>query len=76
MHLYEIESLAWDLSPGKSYGVKYDDNADVLFDIHQVIRHHLWKMKPEPKLHYENSASVRLFGSQPEIVIKTLKKGE
>lgn len=75
--LYEIESLVWDLGPGGTHGVKYDDSADILFDIHQVIRHHLWKLKPEPKPHCVNSASpATLFGSQPAVIIKTLSKDE
>lgn len=49
--LREVKSLAWNLGPGSNKGVKYDDGADILFDIHQVIRHHLWKIKPEPKYH-------------------------
>lgn len=75
--LYEVKSLVWDLSPGTNKGVKYDDGADILFDIHQVIRHHLWKIKPEPKHHYTNDAAeATIFGSQPAITIKTLARNE
>ena len=77
MLLCEIKSLVWDLGPRTTYGVGYDDNSDILFDIHQVIRHHLWKIQPEPKYHCVNSASpALLFGSQPAVVVNTLAKNE
>lgn len=77
MLLCEVKSLVWDLGPGTNKGVKYDDGADILFDIHQVIRHHLWKIKPEPKYHYTNDAAdATIFGSQPAITIKTLSRNE
>jgi len=77
MRLYEIKSLVWDLGPGTSHGVKYDDAADILYDIHQVIRHHLWKLKPQPKCDYTNDAfPATLFGSQPAVSIKTLERDE
>lgn len=77
MLLYEIKALVWDLGPGCNQGVKYDDEADILFDIHQSIRHHLWKMKPEPKCDYTNDAfPATIFGSQPEVIIQTVTKDE
>lgn len=73
--LYEIKSLVWDLGPGTNQGVKYDDAADVLYDIHQVIRHYLWQLKPEPKEHIGNHASRAMkFGSQPLVNIEPLNK--
>lgn len=77
MLLHEVKSLVWDLGPRSNKGVRYDGGADILFDIHQVIRHHLWKIKPEPKHHYTNDAAeATIFGSQPAITIKTLAGNE
>ncbi len=71
--LYEIKSLVWNLGPGSNMGIHYDDNSDILFDIHQVIRHFLWKLRPEPKESCCLSASpARQWGSEPLVNIKTL----
>jgi hypothetical protein len=73
MKLYEIKSLVWDLGPGTNMGIHYDDKSDVLFDIHQVIRHFLWKIRPEPKTSCCLSASpAHQWGSEPLVIIKTL----
>ncbi len=73
MKLYEIKSLVWNLGPGSNMGIHYDGNSDILFDIHQVIRHFLWKLRPEPKESCCLSASpAHQWGKEPLITIKTL----
>lgn len=75
--LYEIKALVWDLGPGTNQGIRYDDNADILYDIHQVIRHHLWKLRPQPKSDITNDAfPAVIFGKEPAISIKTLDRNE
>ncbi|ROS79938.1 hypothetical protein EEL34_15255, partial [Muribaculaceae bacterium Isolate-039 (Harlan)] len=71
------KSVVCAVGPGTNNGVKYEDGADILFDIHHVMRHHLWKIKPEPKYHYTNDAAeATIFGSQPAITIKNLTRDE
>lgn len=75
--LYEIKSLVWDLGPGTNQGVKYDDKADVLYDMHQVIRHYLWRLQPEPKSHIGNCAARAMkFGSQPLVNVEPVTNVE
>lgn len=38
----QIKKRFWGLDSNALYGIHYDDVADVLFDIHQVLRHQLW----------------------------------
>lgn len=69
--LREIKILVWNMGAGASYGVGYDEKADILYDIHQVIRHYLWKLKPEPRPHTIVSSSPAIqFGKEPLVVIK------
>ena len=73
MKLYEVKSLVWDLGPGSNKGIHYDDKSDILFDIHQVIRHFLWQLRPEPKPTCCNCASsAHQWGSDPLITVKIL----
>lgn len=44
-HLAAIKKLCWD----KDYGIYYDNNADILWEMHEVIRHQLWLDMPEDK---------------------------
>ena len=44
----EIKQKFWGLPINAMHGIHYDDTADILFDIHQVIRHKLWQDDPDP----------------------------
>ena len=62
----EIKRKFWGLPANTFNGIHYDDTADILFDIHQVIRHELWKNRPEPKSHITNDAFIATrFGDEP-----------
>lgn len=62
----EIKHKFWGLGYCSLKGIHYDDSADILFDIHQVIRHGLWKDKPEPKSHITvDSDPAHQYGSEP-----------
>lgn len=67
----EIKRRFWGLERNALYGVHYDDTADILFDIHQVIRHQLWLDTPEEmKSHITVDASEAMsFGSEPLAMI-------
>lgn len=42
-----IKKRFWGLESNAFYGIHYDDTADILFDLHQVIRHQLWLDRPD-----------------------------
>lgn len=44
----EIKQKFWGLPANAMHGIHYDDTADILWDIHQVIRHKLWQDVPDP----------------------------
>ena len=43
----QIKALFWGMEPNAHYGIYYDKTADLLFEMHQVIRHQLWLDTPE-----------------------------
>ena len=49
------------------YGVGYDEDADVLYDLHQVIRHQLWLDRPDDKksIATVDASEAMRFGSEP-----------
>ena len=62
----EIKYKFWGLPSNAFNGIHYDDTANILFDIHQCLRHALWKDLPEPKSHITVDASPAMrFGSEP-----------
>ena len=63
----EIKRRYWGLERNAMYGVHYDDTADILFDLHQVLRHQLWLDRPEDKKsHITVDASEAMqFGTEP-----------
>lgn len=62
----------WGLGIQSLYGVYYDETADILFDLHQVIRHQLWLDRPEgKKSNFTVDASEAMrFGEEPLAVIE------
>lgn len=42
-----IRDRFWFCKPGSLYGLGYDETADMLYDIHQVLRHQLYLDLPE-----------------------------
>lgn len=69
----EIKKRFWGLEWNANYGIHYDDTADILYDMHQVIRHALWKSRPEPKSHWTNDAiPPTQVGSEKLIKIKEI----
>lgn len=68
--LREVKILVWNMGAGASYGVNYDAKADILFDIHQVIRHQLWKMRPEPRPQMSVCSTQGFpFGDEPFVTV-------
>lgn len=56
-----IKKRYWGLDSNAMYGIHYDDTADLLFDIHQVIRHQLWLDRPEDQKSHVTVDSDRPF---------------
>lgn len=48
-YLSMLHSLCWHSADNELDGVHYDENADSLFDMHQVFRHALWEDTPDDK---------------------------
>lgn len=71
-----IKKRFWNLEPRAMYGIHYDDTADILFSIHQVLRHQLWLDKPEDKKSHitVDSDEAMQIGSEPLAIIERIKK--
>ena len=70
----EIKLRFWGMPGNATYGVKYDDTADILFDMHQVIRHQLWLDDDEKtgRNGIVDAAPAHQFGSEPLIKIRKI----
>lgn len=66
----EIKRKFWGLPANTLNGVHYDDTADILFDIHQVIRHQLWKDDPNRRSGTVDAYAGTQFGDEPLIKIE------
>ena len=63
----QIKKRFWGLAARTMNGIHYDDSADILFSVHQVVRHQLWLDRPEDE---RSTATVDAFeamryGSEP-----------
>ena len=39
---HRIKKRFWGCEPNQMHGIKYDSTSDILYDMHQVMRHQLW----------------------------------
>lgn len=71
----QLKKRFWGCEANAMYGVNYDDTADILFDINQVLRHQLWLDRPdEQKSHFTvDSDEAMRYGSEPLVKIKKIK---
>ena len=69
----EIKRKYWDRAWNHENGIHYMDDADILFDIHSVIRHQLWKDNPDPNKGKwtVDAFPAHQFGSEPLIKIES-----
>lgn len=67
-----IKKRFWGMESNAFYGIHYDDTADILYDIHQVIRHQLWLDRPDSeKSHITVDASEAMnVGDEPLAIIE------
>ena len=69
-----IKKRFWGLESNALYGIHYDLTADMLYDIHQVLRHQLWLDRPDEDkstVTVDASEAMRV-GEEPLINIKRL----
>lgn len=67
-----IKERFWGLESNALYGINYDTTADILWDIHQVLRHQLWLDRPDEDkstITVDASEAMRV-GDEPLIKIK------
>ena len=62
----QIKKRFWGLESNAMYGIHYDDTADILFDIHRVIRHQLWQDNPNrSSITVDSENPTSSIGSEP-----------
>ena len=74
----QIKKRFWGLDYNALYGIHYDDDADILFDIHCVIRHQLWKDNDDE---HKSNITVDAYeamqvGNEPLAIIKKKNENE
>lgn len=70
----DIRWECWQCTRSSSYGVHYDDESDMYWDIYEVFRHQLWLDRPdEKKCGYTVDAyPAHQWGNEPLIKIKRI----
>lgn len=71
-----LHTLCWALPVNSDHGLNYDDDADILWDMYQVLRHRLWKeAHPNPtvedRLNVASDIPLRT-GNSPMITLKKI----
>jgi len=71
----QIKKRFWGCDWNAMYGVHYDDTADILFDLHQTIRHQLWLDRPADKKSSitVDASEAMAFSNEPLAIIKRIK---
>ena len=70
-----LRKLCWGVERNTSYGIYYDETADILFDMQKVMEHALWLEKdPEKRPKYTNDAfeHTSTFGGEKNIKVMKL----
>lgn len=66
----EIKRRFWGLAPN---GIHYDETSDIIWDIHQCIRHELW-LNGDRKYHTVDAYPAHQWGKEP--LVKVTSKDE
>lgn len=71
----KIKKRFWGCEANAMYGVNYDDTADILFDLYQVLRHQLWlDRREDQRSHITVDADEAMrFGDEPLSIISKIK---
>jgi len=71
-----IRSRFWDCAPNTQNGLRYDDTADILYDLHQVFRNRIYKDMPKEEREQAKWTVMAdppmQFGSEPLAVVSLL----
>lgn len=67
----QIKKRFWNLDNYSLHGIGYDDTADILWDIHCVIRHQLFLDSKRDYFGVDSSPATRV-GDEPLITIKKI----
>ena len=69
----KLRKLCWGVDYDQNYGIHYNENADVLFDMQKVIEHALWlEEDPKTRCKYTNNAFEHTieYGKEKNIIVK------
>lgn len=71
----QIKKRFWGLDWNALYGVHYDETADILFDLCQVIRHQLWLDRPDDDKSFMtvDASEAMAFSDEPLAKISRIK---
>lgn len=62
----QLKKRFWGLERNAMYGIRYDETADVLFDLHCVLRFRLWQDNPRRSIWTVDSEEPSYsIGSEP-----------
>ena len=70
----QMKKRFWGLESNAMYGIHYDETSDILFDIHQVIRHQLWLDNPNRMPYTVDADGGMQFGTEQMASIKRIPK--
>jgi len=72
----QIKKRFWGLDRQTMHGIRYDNTADILFDLHQVLRHQLWLDRPDSEkspITVDADTPIN-FGSEPLAIIENKRQ--
>lgn len=70
----KINERFWGCEDNAMYGIHYDDTADVLYDIHRVIRHQLYTDRGDTSFATVDAETpTSSIGTEPLAVIRKIK---
>lgn len=70
----KIKKRFWGCEANAMYGIGYDDTADILFDIHRVLRHQFYKDRGDTSFSTVDSENpTSSIGTEPLAVISKIK---
>lgn len=73
----EIKKRFWNLGWCSLNGIRYDDVADIIWDCHRVLRHELWKNRPErSNITVDSENPSYAIGSEPLIKVTSREDKE
>lgn len=62
-----LHTLCWNLPPNEDYGMNYDEDSDIWWDMYQVFRYQIWR---DTYLHKSNIGLMTVAGDKPYLTGK------